>query len=213
MRHRDETKRRGWLWKVLLAVGVVVILGAGAAGAYVLSLTSAFDSGTTKLDEVFPDEASRPSATPAEDGNPAAQNILLLGSDTRGEVGDDLDAVRGQRADTIMVAHIPANRQHVYVTSIMRDSWVQIPGHGEAKINAALSYGGVPLMVQTVESLLNSRIDHVAIIDFEGFKGLTDALGGVEVDNSVAFTRDGHTYAQGPITLNGEQALGFVRER
>lgn len=70
-------------------------------------------------------------------------------------------------------------------------------------------------MVQTVESLFDQRIDHVAMVDFQGFKGLTDALGGVQVSVSTPFTstHGGYTFTAGPNTMNGEQALGFVRER
>src|SRR5690606_4226712 len=99
--------------------------------------------------------------------------------------------------------------------SIMRDNWVHIQGHGDAKINAAVAYGGIPLAVNTVENMIDARIDHVALIDFESFKGLTNAVGGVTVNNPIPFTahHGGHNFAQGEITLNGEQALGFVRER
>jgi LCP family protein required for cell wall assembly len=115
-----------------------------------------------------------------------------------------------------MVVHIPSDRTGVTVISIMRDSWVEIPGHGTAKVNAALSFGGVPLAVQTVESIIGARIDHVAIVDFEGFMGLTDALGGVTIDNPVEFDSShlqGFTFPQGPIVLDGKQALAFTRER
>jgi LCP family protein required for cell wall assembly len=97
----------------------------------------------------------------------------------------------------------------------MRDLWVGIPDHGQAKINAALAFGGVPLMVQTVESMFGQRIDHVAMIDFEGFVGLTDALGGVEVNIPAPFvSSDGQTsFAAGPTILDGQRALNFVRER
>ncbi|MCU1438811.1 MAG: transcriptional regulator [Naasia sp.] len=211
-RHRG--KRRWWSW-ALLAIAGVLVLGAGTAGVYIASLAASFDNGTGTLESAFPEESSRPApaATPT-DGQPGpAQNILLVGTDTRGQVGDDLDAIRGQRADTIMVAHIPADRKHVYVVSVMRDSWVQIPGHGDAKANAALSFGGMPLLVQTVESLLGSRIDHVAVVDFEGFRGMTDALGGVQVVNEKAFSGSGHSFAVGPISLEGDSALTYVRER
>ena len=81
---------------------------------------------------------------------------------------------------------------------------------------AALAFGGVPLMVQTVESLLGQRLDHVVFMDFEGFKGLTDAVGGVTIDVKVPFTA-GQTsdihFNAGPQTMNGDQALAFVRER
>nr|WP_274607058.1 LCP family protein [Agrococcus sp. KRD186] len=119
----------------------------------------------------------------------------------------------GDRADTILVAHIPPDRETVQIMSIMRDSWVEIPGQGVSKVNSALAYGGVPLMVQTVEELIDQRIDHVAIIDFDGFEGLTEALGGVTVDNEMAFSTGGYDFPQGEITLQGEEALIYVRAR
>lgn len=145
-----------------------------------------------------------------------AQNILILGSDTRGEHDTSIDGLEGQRSDTIMVVHIPADRENATVMSIMRDSWVTIPGHGEGKINAALSYGGVPLAVQTIEGLIGVRIDHVAVVDFAGFKGVTDALGGVDVYNSKPFESSklkGHMFEHGMQAMNGEEALAYVRER
>ncbi|TPV52484.1 LytR family transcriptional regulator [Pseudarthrobacter phenanthrenivorans] len=153
----------------------------------------------------------------AESGTGGGLNILVMGSDSRGATADE--ALSGgnsnQRADTLMLVHIPADRTRIYSISLMRDLWIDIPGHGRAKINAALAYGGVPLMVQTVESLFNQRIDHVAMIDFEGFVGMTDALGGVEVNVTQPFVslHDNFTFNAGPQTLDGERALEFVRER
>ncbi|HUH52735.1 MAG TPA: LCP family protein, partial [Microbacteriaceae bacterium] len=82
--------------------------------------------------------------------------------------------------------------------------------------NAAFSYGGIPLAVNTIENFIGTRIDHGAIVDFQSFKGLTDALGGVTVNNTVPFQSShssGHFFDEGNITLNGEEALIFVRER
>lgn len=115
-----------------------------------------------------------------------------------------------------MVAQVSPDRINVTLMSIMRDNWVPIEGHGEAKINAAFSYGGVPLAVNTVENFIGSRIDHVMIVDFESFKGLTDAVGGVTVSNSMPFvsSENGKFFSQGDIRLeDGSQALTFVRER
>src|SRR5690606_3044864 len=126
---------------------------------------------------------------------------------TRG-TGDG-DELRG-RADTIMVVHVPADHETVQVMSIMRDNWVPIPGRGEAKVNAAMAWGGMPLMVETVESLIDTRIDHVAVIDFESFKGLTEAVGGVTVDNPRSFRAvSGQRFEEGEITLIGDDALAF----
>ncbi|WP_138442010.1 LCP family protein [Sinomonas susongensis] len=203
---------------VLLGALLVVVLAAVAAIVYLGSLSQSFDGNTKKIPNAFPQESSRPAEPrPGPDGKTAV-NILLVGSDSRGATGAAAESgtPSDQRSDTMMLVHIPADRQHVYVVSIMRDLWVPIPDHGSAKINAALAFGGVPLMVQTVESLLGQRLDHVVFVDFEGFKGLTDAVGGVTVNVPKAFTAsqtsDIH-FDAGPQTMNGEQALAFVRER
>ena len=208
-----RTRKRRWPWIVVLSLVGVLFAGAAVAGVYLWNLSNAYNDSVTTLDdaEAFPDVSVRPA--PVEEEHAGARNILLLGSDTRGQVGDDLDDIRGQRSDTMMIVHIPADNQSVQVMSIMRDNWVPIPGRGHHKINAALALGGVPLTVQTIESIIDVRIDHVAIVDFEGFAGLTDALGGVTVDNPKAFTGRGKTFAQGPITLGGADALTYVRER
>lgn len=195
---------------IVFSVILVLVLGiAAAVGWFGWRLASTFDNQTETIVNAFPDEDERPAA---RDDN--AQTILLLGSDTRGRLDQStLDGPQDGRSDTIMVARIPADREAIYVMSIMRDSWVDIPGYGNNKINAAMAFGGVPLTVKTVEALIGSRIDHVAAIDFEGFKGLTDALGGVTVNNTVQFSAGGYTFEQGEITLSGSEALTFVRER
>ena len=153
-----------------------------------------------------------------------AINILLAGSDARTADGDEGgttgegkgDAWKsgGQRSDTIMVLHITGDRRSAYLMSLPRDSWVDIPGHGTNKINAAYSYGGPSLYVQTVEKLTGLRMDHLAVIDWTGFRALTDALGGVEMnfDKSTRFA-SGKYYQAGTHTLTGEEALDYVRER
>src|ERR671912_495319 len=204
--------RRPWLIAISV-IGVIVLALVGGATVFLASLAQQFDQGTEKIADAFPDERVRvPEATgPAA----SAQNILLLGTDSRSTLRS-IDDADGNRSDTMMVVHIPSDRMGATVMSIMRDSWVDIPGHGTAKVNAALSFGGVPLAVQTVESIIGARIDHVAIVDFEGFIGLTEALGGVTVDNSVEFESShlpGLTYPAGSINLDGKQALAFTRER
>lgn len=214
-RSRPRAKKRRRLKIVLLSILAVFVVIAGTVAVYAASLSQKFESSET-LTEVFPDERNRPAPVKEEEEAAAAQNILLLGSDTRGKISGSLGSASGNRSDTMMVVHISADRQNMHVMSIMRDSWVTIPGHGEAKMNAALAYGGVPLVIQTVEGLINTRIDHVAIVDFTGFKGITDALGGVTVNNPIAFNSfhmKGHRFEQGPLALNGTQALAFVRER
>lgn len=210
-------RRRSRTVLILLGAAVLVVIAAASAVLYLANLSGSFDNKTGKISSAFPDESTRPSPLQAADGKTPI-NILLVGSDSRGATAADADAGKpsDQRSDTMMLVHIPADRQHVYIVSIMRDLWVPIPGHGPAKINAALAYGGEPLMVQTVESLLGQRVDHVAFIDFQGFKALTDAVDGVTVDVKVPFTASLNSkihFNAGPQTMNGDEALAFVRER
>lgn len=139
------------------------------------------------------------------------KNILLLGSDTR--TGSEAAQVSGSRADSIMLAHIPADGKGVYLVSIMRDTWVNIPGYGAAKINAALNYGGISLQVATVENLLGIKVDHVAEIEFEGFKALVNSVGGVDVQVPFDFDINAWSFKQGMQHMDGGAALAFVRAR
>ena len=131
-----------------------------------------------------------------------------MGSDSR----DASDAGAG-RSDSLMVMHLAADRKDAYLISFPRDMYVDIPGYGKNKINAAYSFGGPQLAVATLEDLLHSRMDHVAIIDFDGFIGLTEELGGVTVMNEHASKSRGYTFPAGKITIKGDEALAFVRER
>ncbi|WP_026552357.1 LCP family protein [Arthrobacter sp. H20] len=203
--------------RIVLFSALALVLVAGlVAGGYLFNLANTYNTQTETIEEVFPEGTDRPTRSAAAEG---AQTILLLGSDENGGSGEteNLPGVPNEgRSDTMMLMHLPADREGVYVMSIMRDTWTEIPGYGEHKINAATAFGGVPLLVQTLEGMFDAPIDHVSIIDFEGFTGLTDALGGVEVNNEIAFQSrgaDGEFFEQGEITLQGESALKFVRER
>ncbi|MEJ1089334.1 LCP family protein [Microbacterium sp. Mu-80] len=205
--HATPRRRRRWPWVIVFVLVGALLAAAATAGVYLWNLSSSFEKAE-KLPaaEVFP--TVRPTAT-----NPEAVNILMLGSDSRSGLDGDLEGIRGQRADSILLVHIPADRSGAQVISFMRDNWVEIPGHGERKLNAALALGGVPLLIETLEGIIDVPIDHVAITDFEGFKGLTEALDGVSVDNSIPFTSDGFTYEQGVVDVRGDKALAFVRAR
>jgi LCP family protein required for cell wall assembly len=143
----------------------------------------------------------------APDGEPVAEtgvgtNFLVMGSDSRpGDAG---------RADVIVLVHVPEDASSVQMIHFPRDLYVSIPGHGKNKINAAYAFGREPLLVQTMEQLLGVRIHHVARTDFEGFRNMTDAVGGVRVYAEEG-GEDG--IVEGWNDLNGEQALAFVRER
>lgn len=220
------TKRRGFIRRHLALTSLVVILAvlAGTTGGFLWYLNHQL----TNID-TFPG-AIKPRTDPngnviADDGQPL--NILVLGSDDGNNVqtvSDDLAdgtwTPGAHRSDTIIMMHIPADRQSAQIFSIPRDSWVKVPTYpsdidGYAKINAAFSWGGPALARQTVEGLTGLRIDHIAMIDWNGFKDLTDALGGVRVYIPETFTDDSQnlTWTKGWQELDGERALQYVRTR
>ncbi|MEV8182949.1 LCP family protein [Specibacter sp. NPDC078692] len=213
LRPRKAKKTRRNTLLVILGLFVVAAI---VSGVFVVNLANSFNSQTQKIAQAFPEESTRPVKA-TEGPASKAQNILVLGSDSRAASVDMASEgeASDQRSDTMMWVHIPGDGKNIVMMSIMRDTWVDIPGHGQAKINAAMAYGGVPLVVQTLEGLFKSRLDHVAIVDFEGFKAITDSLGGVKVNVPMAFTTGNkqHTFNAGPQVLNGDQALAFVRER
>ncbi len=202
--------RRVWP-RVLIALGVALVLALGAAAAYLVTIDRSVTSNLSRGVDLPSDDPSaapgeaRPTKEPQETGT---LNYVLLGSDSR----DPGNAGSG-RSDTMMVVHLNAKRDKAYIVSFPRDMYVTIPGHGKNKINAAYAFGGVPLTVRTLEQLTKTRMDHVALIDFEGFFALTNDLGGVTVRNDDAFSSHGYDYPKGEITIAGEQALWFVRER
>lgn len=202
---------------------LLVLAIAGSAAAFLLTRPTAPGPAEVPMPAApaaapSTPPAPKPSPTPTPEPPAVALNILLVGSDSR--VNERATAAAGnasdQRGDALVFLHLPADRQGVYGISIMRDLWVAIPGHGEAKINSALSLGGLPLMTRTVEALLGAHIDHTVMLDFQGFAAMTDALGGVDVLVKQSFTAtvdDKVHFPAGVNRLNGRQALAFVRER
>lgn len=207
MRERPVKSKRTGL-KIVAVLGVLVMLAGIAVAGYVFYLGKSFDDHAQKFgdEDVFSGEQPV-----AEDGDPI--NILLLGSDSRNEDVDYAADERGSRSDTMMVMHINGDRSGVQVMSIPRDMWVPVEGHGNAKINAAMSFGGLSLATQTISEFIDAPIHHVAILDFQGFQALTDRVGGVDVESEQAFTSRGSTFEEGTNHMNGEDALNFVRER
>ncbi|WP_228373656.1 LCP family protein [Demequina soli] len=138
---------------------------------------------------------------------------LIVGSDSRAG-WDDSSTVQGARTDTIMVLHKPEHGPTALI-SIPRDSYVEIPGHGYNKINAAFSWGGPELLVQTVEGVTNLTIDHYMEVGFSGVAEIVDAVGGVRLcyDHDVDDEKSHLTWKAGCHTVGGKKALAFSRMR
>lgn len=202
-----------------LTIGLVLVLGLAAVGAGVaLWFGARLNSLVDRIDDPFEALPTRPS-TPAptnESGEPVEPpvNVLVLGSDSRISAGDPSQWSYGaQRTDAIMVVQVSGDRDSVAIMSIPRDSWVNVPGYGMAKINAAFSYGGPTLMIQTVEELTGIYIDHFAVTDFESFATVTDALGGVSMYLPNGLSGPDVSLGPGQHTLSGDEALVYVRQR
>lgn len=212
-----DPRRAGRRRRILFLV-LGLLLTAGLAAAVVLLAPRTENAAPAQSPAPSAAPKPKPKPTPPPEPPPTALNILLVGSDSR--VNQRGAAAAGkasdQRADTLVFLHLPADRKWVYGISLMRDLWVTIPGRGEAKINASLEMGGLPLAARTVGSLLGQRIDHTVMVDFQTFAALTDAVGGIEVPVKLPFTSTidpGVVFKAGVNRLNGARALDFVRER
>ncbi len=177
----------------------------------------------SRLDHVQSEPRTVTSGTLAED---YVTSILLIGTDAR-----DASSENG-RSDSMILLSVNSRTRRIYLTSFMRDAYVQIPGHGSGKLNAAYSYGGASLLMDTLEQNYNVSIDDYVTVSFSGFAGIIDAVGGVEVTLSDAEAKavndilisevnellgkdreDGLLRGGGTLVLDGKQALSYARIR
>jgi LCP family protein required for cell wall assembly len=148
-------------------------------------------------------------------------NILVAGVDRRTgltrqqQLRLHVGRVASSNSDTLMIMHVSADHRSVSVISLPRDSWVEIPGHGMNKINAAFGLGGAKLMVRTVQQNTGLTINDYAEINFLGFVKVVNALGGVDIclPTAVDDPYSGLSMAAGKHHVNGIQALEFARDR
>lgn len=191
-------RRPGGRIRTLVLVVVLVVV------AYPLALAV---TGYLAMDRVGRLQASGVGDTPGH-------TVLLVGSDSR--EGTDIGGGGGARTDTIMLLHRPTGGGPTVLLSIPRDSAVEIPGHGENKINAAYSLGGAQLLAQTVEAATGIGIDSYVETDLAGFPDIVDAVGGVElcpaepIQDPKAGDLD---IAAGCQEMDGGTALGYARTR
>lgn len=150
-------------------------------------------------------------------------NILVAGNSA-----DDAGHNGGELTDSIMVLSLDTNKKTAMMLSIPRDMWVTIPGHGHAKINAAYTYGGMDTLASIVENDLDVPIHYKALVNYSAFRDLVNAVGGITItvdstdkrgiyDPNIDYTSRNccalAKYPNGPVTLNGKQALNLARAR
>jgi LCP family protein required for cell wall assembly len=214
--------RRRWRRVVLLLLlGLIVLALVWALLGYL-----AVRRGVSAANERLP-EAARRALAPAEGSiltNPT--NMLVLGAD----VGGRKDRKGPGRSDSIMLVRTDPDQGRISYVAIPRDLYVPIPGHGEDKINAAFSLGGPALAIDTVEALTGLGVNHVVIVDFESFREVVDAVGGITVQNPKPILSahkfdcplrgpeqcarwKGWSFRKGEIHLDGRRALVYSRIR
>jgi LCP family protein required for cell wall assembly len=195
--------RRGRRIALILGTAVVVLI-AGVAGTYFW----------------LNGQLNRSVALPATSLSSAGTNWLITGSDSRAGLSRaEIDALHvgfdegTLNSDSIMLLHMGSGRP--VLISIPRDSYVNIPGHGYNKINAALAYGGANLLIQTVENVTGLKIDHYMGIGFGGLVAVVNKIGGVQICLKTAIndSYSGVHLSAGCHDLTGDQALAFVRDR
>lgn len=215
-----KTKRKHTVRRVLLVTTLVLALGTAIAVGFVYRHLNGNLTTIPGLAEID----NRPEVLYVGDGKPL--NILVMGSDSREGANaiDNQDPANGARSDTTVILHISADRDSAYGISIPRDSVVdrpdcgddnEISGEAGAKWNVAFAVGGALCTVEQVEQTTGIRIDDFVVIDFNGFKEMVDAVGGVEICLPEEINDPAHQIfvPGGTNELRGDQALDYVRAR
>jgi LCP family protein required for cell wall assembly len=205
---RRERKRNR---KVLIAALVLLLVPVLAVGGYLVWLNQIV-TNNVRQELLLPDGPA--AAGPTDSSGKTIDipqgtgtNYLIIGNDA----GPDRV---GARSDVMVLVHIPDDHRDVTLIHFPRDLYVSIPGYGKNKLNASYAFGGSPLLVTTMQNLLGIRIDHVAMLGFEGFQKMTDAVGGVDVNVEEASVGDHNTvFRKGIQHMDGTTALIFVRQR
>jgi LCP family protein required for cell wall assembly len=210
--------RRRWRRLVLVGLAAFVALCLLLAGSGYLYLRWRFG----QINKI-----AVPPKTLTPDAPGQVMNVLLVGSDSRADIGpadagalckraDCSDQAGAQRSDTIMVLHVDPKAKRAAILSIPRDLWVALPGTGEQnRINTAFGRG-VPFLIETVTKTLGIQINHYAQVDFVGFKSLVQTVGGVDIYVPAPARDLGSRLSipkPGCVTLSGDTALAWVRSR
>lgn len=212
---RKKKHQKSSIWKKILIIVFSLVLILVIAGGIVFAklyhdVAKSADATYAKVERTKT-SAGREAEVDLSKKEPFS--VLMLGVDT-GALGRTYKG----RSDSMMVATVNPNDQKTTLVSLERDTYATIVGHGtEDKINHAYAFGGAGMSMDTVSNLLDIPIDHYIVINMEGFQQLVDAVGGVDVNNTLKFdyTQDGRTdtYDIGKIHLEGLKALGYLRMR
>ena len=205
-------KKRNRILVAVLAIVLVGVLGVGGVAFATYGYVSKLD--TNMNEDVTPEVKEALQPVPSYEGG--TFYMLLLGTD-KSEARSESTQYAGDtfRSDSMILARVDPQNKKVTMVSLHRDTEVEIEGNGVQKLNAAYAIGGPALAIKTVSQMAGVPISHYAEINFDGFKDVVDALGGVEVDVPMEINDDmagGHVDA-GLQTLSGEQALILCRAR
>lgn len=212
---RKRKPKKSSVWKKILIIVFSLVLILVIAGGIVFAklyydVSKSADATYAKVERTKT-SAGREAEVDLSKKEPFS--VLMLGVDT-GALGRTYKG----RSDSMMVATVNPNDQKTTLVSLERDTYATIVGHGtEDKINHAYAFGGAGMSMDTVSNLLDIPIDHYIVINMEGIQQLVDAVGGVDVNNTLKFDyeQDGKTYTYdiGKIHLEGMKALGYLRMR
>lgn len=206
-RSRRSSRGKKVFLTIFAIVAALVVIAAGVGAKLYFDLSGSIKQTYEAVERKNTETKKRQQPVDLNKKEPFS--VLLLGIDT-----GDLGRTEQGRSDTLMVATVNPNDNKTTLVSIPRDTYVDIVGYGtQDKINHAYAFGGAAMSMDTVEKYLDIPIDHYVSINMMGIKELVDAVGGVDVNNDLEFTYEGQNYAFGPIHLNGEEALGYIRMR
>jgi LCP family protein required for cell wall assembly len=226
-RHRGHTqKRHKWAFRALIGLCVLVlVVGVGLVVVY-----RHLDGNIHRLDLSGRLGTDRPTAV-KKAGPSQPMNVLVMGDDNRRGAngrtpnGMKIGGATPGLSDTTILLHLSANRQFAYGVSLPRDAMVQRPEcetrsggtdpGGLTQFNDAYAIGGPACTIKTVEHLTGIRVDHYVVVDFSGFRDMVDAIHGVTVcvPHAVHDTVGHIDLKAGTYSVDGEQALNYVRER
>lgn len=205
------TKKYTVVFSIFLIIALVF---GGGLGYYDARLEAAMDQSNGSKQLITP---KKENLTFDED----VVNILLIGSDHGAKGSEEGDQ---GRSDSMMVATINFKTKELKLTSFLRDMYVEIPGHGRNKLNAAYAFGGEQLLYDTLAENFNIKIDKFCVVDLSAFEKVINRIGGIEITleekeaeylNSTNYIskKKYRTVKAGKQTLNGNQALGYARVR